>query len=155
MPGFPEPSAQPQGVVELPRVEAAGQPPRRMYVKRADLKTHGYTPGWSGCKALATGSVQVAHNDACRKRVASAIATTGDSASRIKAVRQRENEYIARRIEKSAKIKEAEGQLPSGLGTASLVPAGHVHSGNSGAGNTSLGVFQDGSMGVDGKRKRE
>jgi hypothetical protein len=106
MPSFPEPLAQPQGVVELPRAEPSDEPPRRMYVKRADLRAHGYTPGCPGCKALASGSTQIAHNEACRKRVAEAISGTGDGASRIKAVRAREDEYIASHTEKSAKIHQ-------------------------------------------------
>ncbi len=108
-------------------------PPRRMYVKKADLRTHGYTAGCVGCKALATGNTQIAYNEACRRRVATAISTTGDGASRIKAVRQREDEYIARHIEKSANIDKSKpgdlgGHVPFGSGEVSPALGGQLPS---------------------------
>ena len=76
MPSFPEPSSQPEGTADLPRADARDELPRKLYVKRSDLHSYGYTPGCPGCKALALGRTQVAHSNACRDRVALAIAGT-------------------------------------------------------------------------------
>ncbi len=109
IPSFPDPSSQPQGTADLPRADAKDELPRKLYVKRSDLQSHGYTPGCPGCKALALGRTQVAHNSVCRNRVATAIVGAQQGATRVKAAREREDEFLAKHVEKTAEMQDAAG----------------------------------------------
>ena len=69
---------------------------RRMYVRHADIVHFGPTPGCPGCKALDTNKT-IAHNDACRKRIAELLKNTDKGHERV--------ERVARNLDEALKVR--------------------------------------------------
>ncbi len=104
----------------------------------------------------------MAHSNVCRNRVATAIAGTQQGATRAKAVREREDEFLAKHVEQTAEMQEgasnvlagASGHLPSGSGGDVVATAGDTPSCGGASSSTRPADFSMTSE-QDPKRKRE
>ena len=91
----------------------------------------GWTPGCKGCESISRGvKTQVAHSDECRARVIERTGSRPEIAARIKATREREDEWLAKQLEteKDAKKNRVEGQeapdqVDRGPGEAGPIPS--------------------------------
>lgn len=102
---------------EPPRAAMREDVPRKLYVKTDLLKQIGYTTGCPGCRALQAGKPRVGRNDACRHRASEAMRGDAAGRQRLKATRDRENEFLARAVrdedERKAKQSRVEVSPPT------------------------------------------
>ncbi len=52
--------------------------PRKVYISKDDLETHGYTVGCPGCKSVLRGTTRQAHTESCRNRVEEGLEVDGE-----------------------------------------------------------------------------
>ena len=92
------------------RATAGGEVWRRMYIRRQDLDTYGFsTSGCDACKAMLKGQSRsgVAHSESCRSRLEKAMATSAEGRSRLAEQDERANLFIARQIESDAATRSS------------------------------------------------
>ena len=81
----------------------------RLRLRRQDFFEHGFSEGCVGCQALIAGSAARGHSDACRKRMEEAIAKTEEGQRRQERQELKENEALAKRLEKHRGEADGEG----------------------------------------------
>ena len=86
--------------------------PRRVYIKKDDLETFGYTVGCPGCISILKGTARQAHSEACRKRMEEKLKGT----ERSKVVERRVDEYLEKAIKKDEEKREAKRRKTEGEG---------------------------------------
>ena len=72
--------------------------PRRVFITRQDLETHGYTVGCPGCISILKGTTRQMHSEACRRRIQKEM--KGDP--RLMDAERRTNDYASREERKEA-----------------------------------------------------
>ena len=75
--------------------------PRSMKLKIADFLKHGFTEGCPGCRSLIAGTSQRVHWDRCRARLEAAMQTTIEGREKKRKQTDRENEYMAEKMQRS------------------------------------------------------
>ena len=78
--------------------------PKRFGITMADLQKHGVTQGCSGCKSAFTGRVRQPHTKECRARFEKLL----EGESRVKASRDRADEFYAKVTEADHERREAD-----------------------------------------------
>ena len=75
--------------------------PRGLRITRDLLERYGLTKGCPKCEAIRRDddSNTVHHNRACRQRVELEMAKDADQSKKLKEIEERQNKYVARRIE--------------------------------------------------------
>ena len=69
--------------IDVPPVEEQAIGTRRMWLKKSDFETHGYTGGCRGCiKMQREDGTRAGHNEACRTRMSDCISGTVEGRSR-------------------------------------------------------------------------
>lgn len=110
------PSESPTILVEPPRTAVREDMLGKLYVKTDVLKQIGYTTGCPECRALQGGKPRAGHNDTCRNRATGAMKNDAAGRQRIKATRERENEFLAKAVQdedgRTAKQSRTETLLP-------------------------------------------
>ena len=97
----------------------------RMRLKKEDFIEHGFTEGCPGCQALIGGTTARGHSEACRTRMEAALTGTEQGRKRRERQEERENQEIARRMERGdRKMRAREGEPAS----SSAVPPQSIHS---------------------------
>ena len=98
----PEGMAHPQTEEEKSAEVEARQkhePHLRMKLLRDDFFEHGFTEGCKGCRAIINKAAAQAHTERCRQRVEKLIIESDNGASRKRKAVERENEWIASKME--------------------------------------------------------
>ena len=76
---------------------------KRMYrlrLRKEDFVRHGFTEGCLGCQALIAGTGARGHSEQCRDRMNEALEETEEGRQRRERQGEKENEYLARELEK-------------------------------------------------------
>ena len=126
----PEPSDKPKGTPLPPMtVEGKLKKAKQCYVKKKkkDLDPAqnglGWTPGCKGCESIAgKHQTQLAHSDACRRRVIEKTKSNPVTAARSKASEQREKEYYSKTLEEAHGPRDAEGEPVPAEATPDVLP---------------------------------
>ena len=77
--------------------------PRRMYIKKEDLRTHGYTAKCKGCMAVLKNATAQAHSEECRKRLEKAM----DDTEKGNRAKRKVDDYLTEALEKEDKKRKA------------------------------------------------
>ena len=103
----PPPDLEPVPVV-WPAPGAQAPPPappqfapsvKRVYFRRLDFESHGYTDHCIGCRRLRLGQPAAAHSELCRARMEAALRTTSDGAARVQHAEWRHHQAAFRELE--------------------------------------------------------
>ena len=118
------------------REEVAQALPRSFLIKMADLDEHGFTSGCSGCRAIIAGRGRQHHSTECRRRLEDAM----KNREKVKEAKWRENEFIAKAVEKD-NMEKKRARAGDGDGNASSSadggrPGGATEASGSGAEKT-------------------
>lgn len=114
----PVPADSPVVPPEPPPALLREEAPRKLYVKTDTLKKIGYTPGCPGCRALQEGRTRVNHNDQCREIAAETMKETVVGRERLNATRKREDEHLAREVERGDERAVARRKLDEAASSA-------------------------------------
>ena len=109
----------------LPRPLAIELAPKQLYIRKAELMKHGYTPGCPRCDgALAGKSSTATHTEECRKRIEAAIAADPEANVRLEAAESKRTARLPRPPRQKAQSgQSACNPLPrSGPPPTRLVP---------------------------------
>ena len=70
----------------LPRPLVTEPAPKQLYIRKAELLKHGFTPGCPRCDdAIANKASTALHSEPCRKRIEAAIAADPEAKARLEA----------------------------------------------------------------------
>ena len=113
---LPEPLVVRQDVTEglLPPTREVVRPevipPRRVYIRQAELDAHGYTAGCDACAAIREGRARagINHSEHCRKRITDAMKATSAGQARLDREGQREQEFFEKVRESEEKRRKAD-----------------------------------------------
>ena len=78
----------------------------RMRLKRDDFIQRGFTDGCPGCRAILAGHGVRGHTEQCRTRMESLMQQSREGKERLQRQADKENEFIARRIEESERAEQ-------------------------------------------------
>ena len=115
MPAIQVHMKEPEIPVEAPRCQEESHLPRRVYIARSDIETHGPTPDCAGCRAILLGKKAVHHSEDCRNRITQVMKDHAGSKKRVAEADDRQNRVIAKEIQKSVEMKSVPkmgGQMP-------------------------------------------
>ena len=98
---------------------------RRVYIRRTDLESHGYTPGCSGCEARLRGENSSGHSAACRAIIERAMGDTASGQRRI------QNAKTMVGIERELRTLRIEGEMAPEVEAAPRASAPEVEAASS------------------------
>ena len=81
-----------------------GGEPKGMYrlrLRKRDFLKYGFTEGCVGCQAMIAGTNPRGHTEACRNRMNKALQETDEGRQRLERQSEKENEYLARKLEEN------------------------------------------------------
>ena len=107
---------------------------KRMYrlrLRKMDFLKHGFTEGCVGCQSLIAGTTARGHTEACRERMNKALEETEEGRQRRERQYEKENEFLARKLEEDSGAGGGAEQLAkkarveqAGAGTSSASGSG-------------------------------
>lgn len=97
--------------------------PRRVRLMKEDFFEHGFTVGCQGCKAIINHRAPQSHNEECRKRMEKILEQEPDGKDRKRKAEERDNEWLAEKLRKSADTSAEEEREKRPLEENGAMPA--------------------------------
>ena len=136
--------------IDRPIVQESEYVPRRLYIKKTDIETHGMTAGCRGCLATMRGTGGAMHSEECRKRITEEVNQTEDGRDSVRQAKIR-TQHFEERATKARRIEEPDAGQVQGTTAASSSSSGTPLTISVSTSTTKR--FRDGDPEVEGRKE--